>query len=103
MPGGWSRDLPTHADTDLITTNLHDCYWIAARFDMNSSDHSYLCISEQQLGSMLRRVVDDTKGIPGYFAIGIEVAGRTPVELAPDLRIWRRYLQPHGKGVRVGD
>jgi len=41
---------------------------------------------------------DDTKGIPGYFAIGIEVAARTPAELAPDLRIWRRYLQPHGKG-----
>lgn len=67
MPGGWSRDLPTHADTDLITTNLHDCYWIAARFDMNSSDHSYLCISERQLGSMLRRVVGRYEGNPGVF------------------------------------
>jgi signal transduction histidine kinase len=97
MPEGWNRDLPTHAGTILINTNIHDRKWLAVRVTENATNHSFRCVTEQQLGARLSGLVTDTKRIPEYFSVGIEVAGRTPAELAPDLRLWS-YRHFGGKG-----
>ena len=70
---------------------------LASILEVPLSNHWYVCRLESEIGSAIRALVDDTKQIPEYFGIEIELAGKKLTQSAPDLRAWH-YYHYGGKG-----
>ena len=61
---------------------------LALNQQQNTNAHWFLWRSESELGKALSDVVTGEKQIPGYFGVGLEVAGKLVRQSAPDLRAW---------------
>jgi signal transduction histidine kinase len=64
------------------------------------SDSGYrwvVCISESELGRLLSSVVQNRKGTPDYFGLGLEIAGKRVLKFAPQVRPWHQIYYG-GKG-----
>ena len=72
--------------------------WLAVRFDESPTAQRFVCRSESDLGFRIKELADGEKHIPGYFGIGVEVAGKKIGEFAPDLHLWTFYYKSGGKG-----
>jgi signal transduction histidine kinase len=68
--------------------DVPDWKWLAVRFDENQTSHWFVCHSESELGARLGQIAKDTKAVPEYLGVGLEVAGRKLYAYAPDLRVW---------------
>jgi len=79
-----------------------DRNWLAMRLNGSSTSQWFVCRSESEVGLRLTRAVDETKQIPEYFGVGLEVAGKRLTWPAPDLRIWgyAEYMSKGGGGLK---
>ena len=71
--------------------------WLAVRFDESPAAQRFVCRSESDLGRRIKELADGEKHIPGYFGIGVEVAGKKISEFAPDLHLWTFHYAGGGK------
>ena len=98
----WRKGFSNVPRTDKFDINWEDRHWLAIRYDDASpSNHWYVCRFESEIGTEITALVDNTKQIPEYFGVGIELAGKKLTRSAPDLRVWH-YQHYAGKpgGVR---
>jgi hypothetical protein len=74
--------------------------WLA--FPIESKPGWFMCREELEVGEVLSAVVAQSRQIPEYFAIGLEIAGRKILQRAPDLRQWHymNYVARGGSGPR---
>jgi signal transduction histidine kinase len=72
--------------------------WLAVRFDESPTARRFVCRSESDLGHRIKELADGEKHLPGYFGIGVEVAGKKISEFAPDLHLWTFRYKSGGKG-----
>jgi len=68
--------------------------------DETPDSYWFVCRAESELGPRLSELVHNTKRIPQYFGVGIEVAGKKLGWLTQDLRLWH-YQHHGGKGGHV--
>ncbi|HWW02865.1 MAG TPA: ATP-binding protein [Candidatus Acidoferrum sp.] len=76
-----------------------DSAWLALGVRDSFSNHWFVCRTESELGYQLAALVSGTRGIPDYFGVGIELAGKHLTSFAWDLRVWRMEHYMGGKGM----
>jgi signal transduction histidine kinase len=62
--------------------------WLAVGSRNQSTNATFVCRTESELGLLVSNLVAQTRGLPDYFAVNIELAGRKLSQYAPDLRVW---------------
>jgi signal transduction histidine kinase len=62
--------------------------WLALPTAGNRTNTTYLCRSESELGKLVTALADNTRGVPEYFGLGVDLAGERVMSYAPDLRVW---------------
>ena len=83
----------TTADARMITSEQN---WIAARASSGTNGASFICRPESEFGSSLWK---NTRRIPSYFSVGLEVAGKRIIQGAPVLKYWHEdYVAVGAKG-----
>ena len=79
-------------DERMITSEQN---WIAARASTGTNGASFICRPESEFGSSLWK---NTRHIPSYFSVGLEVAGKRIIQGAPVLKYWHEVYVGGGKG-----
>lgn len=78
---------------------FNDGPWLALRSSGSGSNHWFVCRTEAEIGYRLAATIESTKGIPDYFGVGVEVAGKELASFALGLRVWKREHYMGGKGL----
>jgi len=108
-PETWKR-IVTNTINGLVSrpsavppAEIEDRSWLAVRYDKTSTNQSFLCLAESEVGATLAELVLHERQIPDYFGIGIEIAGKKVTRFAPDLRVWHYadYFGRNGGGEKV--
>jgi signal transduction histidine kinase/tetratricopeptide (TPR) repeat protein len=83
--------------TNTLAALISERHWLAFRSDENTTNHTFVCRGESELGATMTSLMEREKQIPEYFGIGIEVGGKKLEAFAPDLRSWGFYFRGGGK------
>lgn len=78
---------------------FEDSAWLAFEVRDGSSNHWYVCRTESELGYRLPGAAFSPHGIPDYFGVAIELAGKQLTSSAWDLHIWHMQHYMGGKGM----
>jgi signal transduction histidine kinase len=62
--------------------------WLAFRADTNTAEQSYVCLPEAEIGMRIETLMQNTRTLPEYFGISLELVGKRVEEFAPDLFLW---------------
>jgi signal transduction histidine kinase len=73
--------------------------WLAFGVRDLASNHWFVCRTESELGYQLSAVAANTRGIPDYFGVAIELSGKKLTSFASDLRVWGMVHYIGGKGL----
>jgi signal transduction histidine kinase len=73
---------------ELAGLESGDENWLAVGSQAQSTNATFVCRTESELGLLVSNLVTQTRGLPDYFAVDIELAGRKLSQYAPDLRVW---------------
>ncbi len=85
---------------ELATIPEADQNWLLLRAASSTTNHSFICRSQYEIGARLTAPVINSKQIPEYFGVGLDVSGRRLTWPAPDLRMWdyENYFGREGGG-----
>lgn len=72
-----------------VGLQVEDRNWLAIRFGPSATGSCFSCRAESELGASTTRLVNESKQIPDYFGVGVELAGKRLTWFAPDLRVWQ--------------
>jgi signal transduction histidine kinase len=78
-----------------------DPNWLAVPVggSLAPNTQKYVCWSEIEIGMLASGLAGRIAGLPDYFGVGVEVAGRKNIRRAPDLRVWSiEYYTSKGAG-----
>jgi len=88
-------------ETNQFNRQIQDRDWLALRYNDSATGHWFVCFSESEVGDRMKALVKETRQIPNYFGVGIELAGKRLTRSTPDLRVWHNYhYSGKGGGVR---
>jgi signal transduction histidine kinase len=79
---------------------IEEQHWLAVRSEDFTNGNRYVCLAESEIGIRLKDILQQVKSLPGYFGVGVNLAGQSVNEFAPDLRVWQ-YHHYGGKGGHV--
>ena len=98
-PRGLQTVVPDD-ETNPARPEIEEQHWLAFQVDSNASGVGYHCLPKSEVILRLTKLLNNTKPLPAYFGVGIEVTGKRLHEFAPDLRLWQ-YHHYGGKGGHV--